>query len=170
MRGAELLVDAFGRIREDVGAAVDGLSDAELGYRPDPDVNSIAWLIWHLTRIEDDHVADVAGTAQAWTDDSWAERFALPFPATATGYGHRPADVERVRVGADLLVGYYEAVHRRTVEYLSRLDDVDFDRIVDERWDPPVTLGVRIVSVVSDALQHAGQAAFLRGMVLRRRD
>ena len=56
-------------------------------------------------------------------------------------------------------------MHARTVAHLAGLSEADLDRVVDERWDPPVTLGVRLVSVISDDLQHAGQAAYLRGLV-----
>ncbi|WP_206074654.1 mycothiol transferase [Antribacter gilvus] len=167
MRGADLLVDAFGRIREVVHSAVDGLSDDDLAFRADEDANSIAWLVWHLTRIQDDHVADVAGTGQVWSDDGWHPRFGLPFPARDTGYGHSPDDVAAVRASSDLLAGYHDAVHDRTARYVADLSDDELDRVVDTSWDPPVTLGVRLVSVISDDLQHAGQAAFVRGLVLR---
>ena len=168
MTSAELLVDAFGRIREVVHRVVDGLTPEQLAFRVDPEANSIAWLVWHLTRIQDDHVADVARAEQAWTAQGWAERLGLPFDPRATGYGHRPADVAAVRVPAELLVGYHDAVHQQTTGYVGRLVDADLGRVVDRSWDPPVTLGVRLVSVVADDLQHAGQAAFVRG-VLRRR-
>ena len=168
MTSAELLVDAFGRIREVVHRVVDGLTPEELAFRVDPEANSIAWLVWHLTRIQDDHVADVARAEQAWTAQGWAERFGLPFDPRATGYGHRPADVAAVRVPAELLVGYHDAVHQQTTGYVGRLVDADLGRVVDRSWDPPVTLGVRLVSVVADDLQHAGQAAFVRGVLQRR--
>jgi uncharacterized damage-inducible protein DinB len=170
MNTGELLADAFGRIREVVYEAVDGLTAAELAERPDRESNSVAWLIWHLTRVQDDHVADVAGDDQVWTSQGWAERFGLPFPAGATGYGDSPADVGEVKVsGPALLTGYYDAVHDRSVAYVRGLADADLDRVVDKRWTPPVTLGVRLISVISDDLQHAGQAAYLRGLLLRRR-
>jgi hypothetical protein len=169
MNTAQLLTDAFGRVQEEVHAAVDGLTEAELADRADDGANSVAWLIWHLTRVQDDHVADVAGTAQVWTSQGWDERFGLPFHAEATGYGDGPEEVAAVRAGADLLTGYYDAVHEQTVAHVRGLADADLDKVVDERWDPPVTLGVRLVSVISDDLQHAGQAAFLRGLLLRRR-
>lgn len=165
---ADLLTDAFDRIRGVVHAAVRDLSPEELAYRVDPDANSIAWLVWHLTRIQDDHVADVAGTEQAWTADGWADRFGLPLPPGDTGYGHGPDDVAKVTAAAGLLIGYHDAVYERTVAYVGKLTDEDLPRIVDRRWDPPVTLGVRLISVVSDDLQHAGQAAFVRGVVDRR--
>ncbi|HEY6277634.1 MAG TPA: DUF664 domain-containing protein [Streptosporangiaceae bacterium] len=169
MTSAELLVDAFGRIRGTVHAAVAGLSAEQLAYRIDANANSIAWLVWHLTRIQDDHVADVAQTEQIWLSGGWAERFGLPFPAQAHGYGHSSAEVAAVQVESpDLLTGYYDAVHEQTIRFVAGLTDADLPRIVDEQWDPPVTLGVRLVSVVSDDLQHAGQAAFVRGILLRR--
>jgi uncharacterized damage-inducible protein DinB len=170
MNHAELLADAFGRVKENVHAAVDGLSPDELGERLDPGGNSVAWLIWHLTRVQDDHVAEVAGRDQLWESDGWRERFDLPLPAAATGYGHSSSQVDKVRVkDASLLTGYYDAVHDATLGYVAGLSESDLDRVVDERWDPPVTLGVRLVSVIDDDIQHAGQAAFLRGMLLRRR-
>jgi uncharacterized damage-inducible protein DinB len=164
---AELLIDAFDRIRGVVRGAVSGLSPDQLAWRPDEGANSIAWLVWHLTRIQDDHVAGVAGTDQAWTTAGWADRFDLPFTPDSTGYGHGPADVAAVRVGADLLLGYHDATHERTVAYVATLTDADLPRVVDRNWNPPVTLAVRLVSVVSDDLQHAGQAAYVRGLLER---
>ncbi|MGW2350476.1 mycothiol transferase [Actinacidiphila glaucinigra] len=168
MKSADLLADAFGRIQEAVHEAVEGIAPEGLHARPDEGANSIAWLIWHLTRIQDDHVAAVAGTEQLWTADGWADRFGLPFAPYDTGYGHRPKDVAALRVeSGELLTGYHDAVCERTLCYLSTLHETDFPRVVDTSWDPPVTLAVRLVSVVSDDLQHAGQAAFLRGCVER---
>jgi uncharacterized damage-inducible protein DinB len=162
---SDILIDGFGRIRENVHAAVDGLSEEQLTFRPEGTGNSIAWLVWHLTRVQDDHVAEVAGTKQAWLDDGWAGRFGLPFEESATGYGFAQRDVGEVVVGAEQLTGYFDAVHERTVRYLSRLHDADLDRIVDDRWDPPVTLAVRLVSVLDDDAQHVGQAAYVRGLL-----
>lgn len=167
--GADLLIDAFGRIRGVVHAAVEGLTAEQLALRLDGKANSIAWLVWHLTRIQDDHIADVAGTEQVWTSRGWVERFGLPFDPAATGYGQGPDEVAAVRVeSADLLLGYYDEVHDRTTAYVEGHRDADWDRIVDDSWDPPVSLGVRLVSVISDDLQHAGQAAFVRGLVAGR--
>ncbi len=169
MTTAELLADAFGRIREVVHHAADGLTAEQLAFRPQPDANSIAWLIWHLTRIQDDHIADVAGTEQVWTAGGWAERFGLPFDDTQTGWGQNAEAVGAVRVRtAELLTGYHDAVHNASLAVVRTVTDADLDRVVDERWDPPVTLGVRLVSVLADDLQHAGQAAYLRGLITSR--
>jgi hypothetical protein len=162
----DLLVDAFDRIRAGAREAVDGLSADQLAERPSPRANSIAWLVWHLTRIQDDHIADVAGVEQVWTSQGWHERFGLPFEAQDTGYGHTSDEVAQVRgLGADQLVGYLDAVHQQTVTYVGALGPEDLGRVVDERWDPPVTLGVRLVSIVNDDNQHIGQAAFVRGLL-----
>jgi len=162
---ADLLTDAFGRVREAVHDAVAGLTAAQLNHRPEGRLNSITWLVWHLTRIQDDHVAGVAGTEQVWTSAGWADRFGLPLPPESHGYGHTSAQVDSVRVAeGGLLTGYYDAVHDATLRYVTTLTDSDLDRVVDTRWDPPVTLAVRLMSVIADDLQHAGQAAFLRGL------
>ncbi|MGH3389679.1 MAG: mycothiol transferase [Actinomadura sp.] len=168
MTSAQLLTDAFDRIRGIVHRAVDDLTPQQLAARIDDDANSIAWLVWHLTRIQDDHIADAAGSPQVWTSQGWAERFGLPFDTAETGYGHSADEVAAVRVDSgSLLTGYHDAVHERTVEYVGALIDDDLPRIVDRSWDPPVTLGVRLVSVIADDLQHAGQAALVRGIVER---
>jgi Protein of unknown function (DUF664) len=168
MTSAELLVDAFGRIRGIVHRAVDGLTAEQLAFRVDPGANSIAWLVWHLTRIQDDHLADAFQAEQVWLSQGWVERFGLPFDPRDTGYGHQADEVAAVRVDSgELLVGYYDAVHEQTTRYVDRLGDAELARIVDRNWDPPVTLGVRLVSVIADDLQHAGQAAFVRGILQR---
>ena len=168
MTSADLLTDAFDRIREEVHHAVDGLSKEQLAFRVNDDANSIAWLVWHLTRIQDDHVSDVTRVEQAWTAGGWAERFALPFGRLATGYEHSSSEVAAVQVDAELLTGYHDAVFEETSRYVRTLTDADLPRVVDESWDPPVTLAVRLISVISDDLQHVGQAAFIRGLLLRR--
>jgi uncharacterized damage-inducible protein DinB len=167
----ELLDDAFTRIRDTVRRAAGGLDPAQLTERIDPEANTIAWLVWHLTRVQDDHIAEVAGTPQVWVAGGWAARFGLPFEESATGYGQSAAEVGQVAgpgVTSESLVGYHEAVYAATAAYLRSLPDAELSRVVDEGWDPPVTLAVRLVSVISDDLQHAGQASFVRGVLERR--
>ncbi|MGY1811039.1 DUF664 domain-containing protein [Blastococcus sp. SYSU D00669] len=166
MRSRDLLLYAYGQIGETLRRALDGLTAEQLTARVGPEANTIAWLAWHLLRVQDDHVAEVAGREQVWTAEGFAGRFGLPIDDSATGYGFGPDDVAAVRVDSpDLLLEYADAVSARTAEFLRGLDDDDLDRVVDRRWDPPVTLGVRLVSVLSDDLQHVGQAAYVRGLL-----
>lgn len=167
MRSRDILLYAYEQILEHLRPVVDGLSADQLAYRPTPDANSIAWLAWHLVRVQDSHIAEVAGTEQVWTAEGWVDRFGLPFGPAATGYGFTSEQVGHVRVeSGDLLLDHAAAVHARTAEFLRGLTDDDLDRVVDENWDPPVTLGVRLVSVLDDDLQHVGQAAYVRGALL----
>lgn len=165
MTPSELLTDAFERVRESVLAVLDGLSDDELRHRPTPDANPIGWLVWHLARVQDDYVAEVSGRSQVYS--VFVDRFAVPYDPEAIGYGQTSEEVGELGASAELLAEYVEAVHRHTVDYLATLGPDDLDRVVDDRWDPPVTLGVRLVSVVNDDTQHVGQAAYVRGLLGR---
>lgn len=164
MKSNELLLDAFARIRDIVAATLEGVDGESLARRPGGTGNSIAWLIWHLSRVEDVQVASAAGVEQAWTSQEFAARFKLPLPERDTGYGHSSDKVDAVQAPPALLLEYYDAVHRQTVAFVKTLGDEDLDRVVDTRWDPPVTLGVQLVSTIADCLQHAGQAAYAKGL------
>jgi uncharacterized damage-inducible protein DinB len=168
MNTSELLAELFGRIPDEIHVAVDGLTADDLAWAPGDGRNSIGWLVWHLTRVQDDHVADLMGEGQVWATGPWAARFGLEPDSDDTGYRHRAEDVARVRPeSAAALLEYYDAVAARTNVFLSTLSDADLDRVVDTRWDPPVTLGVRLVSIADDDIQHAGQAAYVRGLLGR---
>ena len=167
---AELLVDGFGRIRENVADVLDGLTPEQLAYRIDPDANSVSWLVWRLPRVQDDHVAAAFGIPQVWSSDGWARRFGLPTGMMDHGYGHtrnQVAAISAATAASGLLGEYHEATYAQTVKLVSEIRDADLDRIVDRRWTPAVTLGVRLVSVMDDDMQHVGQAAFVRGVLLR---
>ena len=163
---AALLLDLYGRIAPLVEEAVLGLSADELATRPSGDANSIGWLVWHLTRVQDHHVAELLDAHQRWTTGPWAGALGLAADSHNTGYGHSAADVATIRPdGPDVLLDYFRAVDARTVDLLREVTAADLDRVVDRRWDPPVTLGVRLVSVADDCLQHVGQAAYVRGLL-----
>ena len=183
----ELLRDSFTRLIEHVDELTDGLTEEVASYRPTPQANSIGWLIWHSARVQDIQVCDIAKTladrrsdkprseangrsdkprseTDVWTRDGWVDRFGLDLPRDDTGYGHSADAVVKVRASAELLAGYYHAVHDMTLEFVETLTDADLERIVDRRWDPPVTASARLVSIVDDCAQHLGQAAYLRGI------
>ncbi|MFP5313510.1 MAG: mycothiol transferase [Actinomycetes bacterium] len=164
MNSRELLLEAFDRLPALVRQALEGLSAEELQRRPSGHGNSIAWLIWHTGRVEDAQVAAAAGLEQVWKADGFVSRFSLPLAGGDTGYGHSSHQVDAVRAPRELLQEYYEAVHRQTATVLADIGDADLDRVVDPHWDPPVTLGVRLVSILGDCLQHIGQAAYAKGL------
>ncbi|AMO63354.1 Protein of uncharacterised function (DUF664) [Mycolicibacterium phlei] len=160
----EVLRDAFTRQIEHVEDLTDELTDEIAFFRPTATANSIAWLIWHSARQQDLQIADIAGTEQVWFREGWVDRFNLDLPRDSMGYGHTPDEVGRVRASADLLAGYYHGVHKATLEYIASVTTEELGRIVDTRWNPPVTASVRLVSIIDDAAQHLGQAAYIRGI------
>ena len=168
MTSSELLVEAFDRIPGEVHEVVEGLTPAQLTFRLDSEANSIAWLVWHLSRIADDHVAEVARRPQVWTSAGWAKRWRLSLDPADTGYGHTTEQVAAVIGDAEMLLGYFDAVHDMTTRFVRTVTDSVLDRIVDESWDPPVTLGVRLVSVAGHNFEQIAQAAFIRGILERR--
>lgn len=159
-----MYVELYDRLPPLVGAAVEGLTVEQLTTAPAPKANTIAWLVWHLTRVHDHHLSEVMGTEQLWVTGPFADRFGRAADPVDVGYGHAPDDVAALRPdGAGALLEYHEAVYARTRPYLQGLGDGDLDRVVDRSWNPPVTLGVRLVSVADDGLQHVGQALYVRG-------
>ena len=166
MRATQLLIDGFDRVRDGVERLLQSVDGDRLGRAPVPGANPAGWLVWHLVRVQDDHVSTLAGTQQVWLD-GWYERSGLELAATDTGYGHGPEQVLAVRLDAQFLRGYSDAVHARTTDVLEALADADLERVVDESYDPPVTAAVRWVSVLEDDLQHLGQAAYVRGLLDR---
>ena len=181
----ELLRDGFDRVAQSVRAITSGTDSSILLHQPDPLSNHAAWLIWHLSRVQDDHVADLAAVlggaeppsrgaaphipaGQLWLEHGWAHRLGLPYEESDTGFGHDGQQVRDFDNGdSGLLSAYHQAVHDRTVQILDSLDTEDFERVVDRRWDPPVTAASRLVSVLNDTTQHVGQAAYVRGLAER---
>jgi hypothetical protein len=167
MTPAELLVDSFSRVPGIVDRAVDDLDLQQLSARPAIGTNTIAWLAWHIARGQDVQIADLDGREQVWTAGGWYDRFDLPFGPEEMGYGMSAGDVARVVAPRELLTGYLEAVTAKSLRYLEDLDEASLDDIVDENWTPPVTRGARLISIVNDCLQHAGQASYARGILDR---
>ena len=166
MDTAALLLELYGRIPPLAARAVEGLDQSELTRAPEPGANTIGWLVWHLARVQDHHIAELLGTEQIWVGGEWAGRCGLQPDPSNTGYGHDPEDVAAVRPeSARVLLDYLGVVQARTETMLAELSSEDLERVVDRRWDPPVTLAVRLVSIADDSLQHAGQAAYVRGLI-----
>ncbi len=167
MKWLELIIDGYGRILQVLEKALDGLTLDDLNQQPEPRCNSMGWITWHLTRIQDDHIADLMGTEQLWVSGGWHSRFDRPPNTTDTGFGHHPEDLAAFKSpDVDTLLGYQRAVLERSKRYIATLSISDLDRELNEPWFQPLpTVGVRLVSIMSDNLQHAGQVAYLRGLM-----
>ncbi len=167
MSWQNLMLDVFGRIQEALEHALDGLPPDLLDKLPKADCNSIGWLAWHLIRVHDAQVADLMGEEQLWTNDGWCHKFNRPADPKDSGFGHGPDDVAAFRSPEiKVILDYNRAVVTRTQEYLKSLDHKELDRKLDEPWWTPVpTVGVRLVSILADCLEHAGQAAYVRGLL-----
>lgn len=168
MSAVEVIADGFDRVDQALHRAVRGLDEVALTARVGPQANTIAWLAWHVARVQDAQIAPLAGAEQVWLADGWVDRFALPFDREASGYGQTPDEAATVHAPADLLLAYYDAAAAATHAYLRTLTDDDLDEVVDTSWNPPVTRGSRLVSILADDLQHVGQAAYVRGVVTAR--
>jgi len=158
----ELLLDGFSRVKGTVHSVLKGLPEEVLTWRAGENANTIAWLVWHLARVQDAQVAALTKSDDLWNRAGWYEKFGLPFDKDASGYGQSSDEVAQVKASTESLLGYYDAAHKQTVEYVKGLTDADLDEVIDTRWDPPVTRGVRLVSILDDDMQHAGQAAYVR--------
>lgn len=165
MQTPELTLDALGRVHELIPAVLDGLSLEDISWRPDPEANSIGWLLWHLIRVEDGIIAGLAGSAQVWVEDGWHERFGLPYPADAAGFGMTSDDVGHFQIADPALLTQYAArVAERSTEVVSRLSPADFDTVIDTSYTPAVTMGARLVSLIVETSQHIGQVGYLKGL------
>jgi len=161
-----LLLDLYGRVPPLVDEVVDGLTLAQVLERPTPDANPIAWLVWHMARVQDAQISELIERDQLWVTDGWAPRFGLEPDPSNHGYGHTSADVAKVRPEApSVLLEYLAAADGRTRTMLESCTADGLNRVVDRSFDPPVTLGVRLISVADDCLQHTGQAAYVRGLL-----
>jgi uncharacterized damage-inducible protein DinB len=168
MESNELLTDLFGRVTEHVHEAVDDLDAAALTTAPSDGTNTIGWLVWHLIRVQDHHISELMEKDQLWMTGDWPQRFGVEADPDNTGYGHSDRQVAAIKPdSAAALIDYYDAAFARTKELIDSSTSADLDRVVDRRWDPPVTLGARLISIADDCIQHSGQAAYARGMLDR---
>src|SRR4051812_8616047 len=151
MDAKDILIDGFGRLPDLVHTAVHGLTPEQLRWQPAEGANSIGWLVWHLTRVQDSHLAELTGDEQVYLSGDWAAKFGRKPSPSDTGYGHAGAQVAAVRrESPEVLEDYYRAVHEKTLAYVGGLTGAALAGVVEEAGDPPVTLGVRLVSVVDD--------------------
>jgi len=166
METHDCLSGAYEGILRALGYTLEGLSVADLNWQPKPDCNSIGWLVWHLTRWQDVSISRFMGAEQLWIKDGWHEKFGRPADPEDHGLGHKPADLAKFRSpDAATLLGYHKAVLERSKAYFPTLKKADLDKTVEGTpFKPPPTVGMMLIGTLSDGLQHAGQAAYVRGL------
>ncbi len=167
MKWRDLVIDGYGRVLEVIVPALDGMEPAELDKRLKPDTNSMGLIVWHLARVQDAQIADLMGEEQLWTTEGWYNRFKRARDPSDTGFGHTSEEVGDFRSPtAGTLLEYCRAVIERSQQYLRVLPTDELVRELDEPWYKPLpTVGVRIVSIMADCLEHAGEVAYLRGLL-----
>ncbi len=143
--------------------STDGLTDEQLYYRPSSDTNSIAWLIWHLSRWRDKISAAVVGEPQVWASEGWAQRFDID--PDRTGLGDTLEQVAAFSVGRDLLLGYASAAHNAIVERVFRMTPEQFEKEIEYSPGSSRPAWRALVSVMGDSSEHTGQINYLRGMI-----
>ena len=164
MLSSDIVLDSLNRVHELIPVVLDGLDRDDVLWRPDAGSNSIGWLIWHLCRVDDDHLGDLGGQPQVWLS-GWSERFGLPYPPNAHGYGMTAADIAAFDLpSVSLLADYASAVAEQSRRIVTALTASDYEKVIDTRWDPPVTISARLVSVMVETAQHIGQAGYVRGL------
>jgi hypothetical protein len=168
----ELIVDGFERLPDLAEEALAGVPAADLDRPPGPGANPLGWTVWHLTRVQDGQIADLMGDASQdlWTRDGWHRKFGRPPDHEDSGYGHTAAQVKAFRSpSARVQLDYLKATTERTKLYLATLSPADLDLELDEPWyTPRPTVGVRLLSILADCHQHAGEAAYIRGLLKAR--
>lgn len=167
-----LLRDGFTRVSEGIETLLESAEPRMLRFRASNSANPVAWLIWHLSRVQDDHFTflaralDPAAEAeQRWIANDWVSRFNLPYRRLDTGFGHSSDQVADFGMyDGQYLRGYHLDVHRQAMDILGTLHESDLGVVIDRRWDPPVTAAARLVSILGETTAHLAQAEFVRGI------
>ena len=167
MNSQELLIDGYNRIPFFLKHVLDGLPGDKLDWRPHSDANSMGWLVWHLVRQQDAQVAALMDEEQLWISLGFHSRFSRPADPRDSGFGQTPEQVATFKSpGGSVLLDYAGAVVERSISYFNRLSEADLDRELDEpQYSPLPTVGVRLISILEDSQLHAGQAAYIRGLI-----
>ena len=163
----DMMIDGYSRVLEGLEHALGGVDRAVLDRQPKPDCNTMGWLAWHTGRVQDAQIAALMGVEQLWLSEGWHAKFVRPADPRDTGFGNTPEQVAAFRSPEpQVFIDYLRACTNRTKSYLMSLTPADLGRELNEpQWQPLPTVGVRLVSILADDLQHIGQIGYLRGLL-----
>lgn len=157
MEWRDLIIDGYGRVLDYLKESLAGLTPADLDWQPKPACNSMGWLAWHISRIQDYEIAGLMDAEQLWITGGWHKKFKRPADPDDIGFGHTNEDVAAFKSpDVETQLANHQAVLARTKKYLKSLTAKDLARELKEAYEPAPTVAVRIVSVLADDLQHAG--------------
>ena len=166
MEWHEILTSGYEGVLRTLTYTLDGLNEDDLNWQPKPDCNSIGWLAWHLTRWHDVMVSNLMEEEQLWIKEGWYEKFGREADERDSGMGDKAEDLAKfTSPGGKTLLGYQEAVLERSKCFFPKLSQQDLDKVFEGTpFKPPPTWGMMLMGTLSDSLQHAGQAAYVRGL------
>ena len=160
----QVVIKEFDRLSQLLDKAIDGLTEEELNWQPNPDCNNMGWLVWHLSRGQDKAVWEITGEEQLWVKDRWYDKFNRQPDPDNSGFSHSSEDIAGFKSpDYKTLLGYYHAVQERSKNTFNSLSSNDLDNKIDNPFH--ATTGIRIAAILYDNLQHAGQVAYLRGLL-----
>ena len=166
MEWHDMMVDGYGRIMEILERSLGGLTEDDLNWQPKPDCNSIGWLAWHLTRWHDVMISNFMEEEQLWIKEGWHQKFRRAADEKDSGMGDKAEDLAKyTSPDAATLLGYQKAVLERSKGYFPTLSPQDLDKVFEGvPFQPPPSWGMMLMGTLGDSLQHAGQAAYIRGL------
>ena len=167
----DFIIRSLEEIQEDLKRSVDGLTKEDLMTQPQPGANHIAFMIWHMTRVEDKLLHNLFQCSpQLWESGKWYERMGLPEDPKSTGFGYTAEQVSCFpSVQPHELMDYVEAVRADTLDYLENIDAASLDEKVTAPPLGEVSIGNLISILVVELAQHVGQIAYVRGLVEARK-
>ena len=166
MSSTESVVSTLQRNWDMIDAALDGLDDATISHIPMNQCNSIAWILWHMSRVVDTFVnTRFRSEPQLWIADGWYERFGMGDDPEDRGVGWTTERVSSWQApDRSVLIGYYQAVRAASDRYLSSATDAELAEMkVISPVPEPRTVANALGQMVWDAVAHGGQIAYLRG-------
>ena len=167
MEWHEMLSGAYAGVLRTLEYTLEGLSVADINWQPKPDCNSIGWLAWHPTRFQDMQISDFMGEEQLWIKDGWYKKWGRKADPKESGGGMKPTDLAKFKSpDAKTVLGYHKAVLERSQKYFPTMKKAALDKVMEGLpFKPPPTVGAMLIIILSDSLQHAGQASYVRGML-----
>ena len=162
MDAKEFALEALERARAVTMIAIDGLTPEHFHWRPNPTANSIAFLLWHISRVEDRFTSDLRNMEEIWLTEEWHKKFAVAISENGIGWG--PEQIQDFRPAIELVVSYLQRVRNISLETISRLNISQFkEQLTPSR--PDFTVANTLQTIVYHENHHQGAIGYIRGLI-----